>query len=155
MTTSQFWRKTAEIYRARRAFWAKRSSAEQGAATLALAQSDVRFLPLPPAFNARPFIMYQWVKAFGMPVYHGKDLWTHRGLGGEPAEPEDVIRQRMERDWSQALELVKGTLCRRLSRLVGHFEEEDAYTVPGPTGESCMRSLFKVLPPAGPTSSAK
>ena len=104
---AQFWRTAAEIYRSRREFWAKRSSAEQGAATLALAQSPVRFLPLPPAFNARPFTMYHWLKAFGMPVYHGKDLWTHKGLDGEPAEPEGMIRQRMARDWTKALELVK------------------------------------------------
>jgi hypothetical protein len=104
---AQFWRATAELYRARRDFWAKRSSAEQGAATLALAQSDVRFLPLPPAFNARPFTMYQWLKAFGMPVYHGKELWARTGLNGQPAEPEAVIRERMERDWGKALELVK------------------------------------------------
>ena len=71
------------------------------------AQSDVRFLPLPPAFNARPFTMYQWLKAFGMPVYHGKELWTRTGLNGQPAEPEAVIRERMERDWGKALELVK------------------------------------------------
>ena len=103
----QFWRATAAIYRDRRDFWAKRSSAEQGAATLALSQSDVRFLPLPPAFNARPFTMYQWLKAFGMPVYHGKELWTHKGLGGETAEPEQIIQQRMARDWSKAVELVK------------------------------------------------
>ena len=67
----------------------------------------MRFLPLPPAFNARPFTMYQWLKAFGMPVYHGKELWARTGLNGQPAEPEAVIRERMERDWGKALELVK------------------------------------------------
>ena len=104
---ADFWRTAAAIYSSRREMWAKRSSAEQGAATLALAQSSVRFLPLPPAFNARPFTMYTWLQAFGMPVYHGKHLWTHKGLDGKPAEPEAMIRQRMARDWGNALALVK------------------------------------------------
>ena len=103
----QFWSTAARIYRERRQFWRGRSSAEQGAATLALAESGVRFLPLPPAFNARPYTMYQWLVAFGMPVYHGKDLWARKGLSGETLDPEGLIRQRMLRDWDQALALVK------------------------------------------------
>ena len=47
-----------------------------------------------------------------MPIYHGKDLWTHKGLDGKPAEPEAMIRQRMARDWGNALGLVKTSLTK-------------------------------------------
>ena len=46
-----------------------------------------------------------------MPIYHGKELWTHKGLDGKPAEPEAMIRQRMARDWGNALGLVKTSLA--------------------------------------------
>ena len=105
---AQFWENTLRLYRERLGFWKMRSSAEQGAATLALAESDVRFLPLPPSFNARPFTMYHWLKGFGMPIYHGKELWKRQGLKGEKLAPERIIEQRMLRDWStSAVDLVR------------------------------------------------
>ena len=105
---TQFWQATLRLYRERLGFWKMRSSAEQGAATLALAESDVRFLPLPPSFNARPFTMYHWLKGFGMPIYHGKELWKRQGLKGEKLAPERIIEQRMLRDWStSAVDLVR------------------------------------------------
>ena len=87
-----------------------RTSGEQGATTLALASTDVRYMPLPPAFNARPYTMFNWIGPFGFPMYHGKELWKREGLegaaGGE-VTPEEAIRQRMVRDWGKAHELVK------------------------------------------------
>ena len=48
-----------------------------------------------------------------MPVYHGKELWRRQGLHGESLEPEEIIRQRMVRDWSEsALKLVRETAQR-------------------------------------------
>ena len=92
------------MYGKDRGFWKDRSSGEQGAATLALASVDVRYMPLPPSFNARPFTMLQYLKAFGVPVYHGKEIWQHRDLDGEIVADVDIlIGQRMLRDWDGAL----------------------------------------------------
>ena len=41
-------------------------------------------MPLPPAFNARPFTMLSYLKVFGLPVYHGKELWKRQDLNGRP-----------------------------------------------------------------------
>jgi len=68
-----FWEETRKVYLEKGgAYWRLRSSGEQGAATLALARTDVRFLPLPPSFNARPYTELQAAKVFGAPVYHGQ-----------------------------------------------------------------------------------
>ena len=52
-------------YESRTHYWSKRSSGEQGAATLALARTDVRYMPLPPSFNSRPFTMLTYLSVFG------------------------------------------------------------------------------------------
>ena len=70
------------------------SSGEQGAATLALARTDLRYVPLPPGFNARPYTMLSYLSIFGIPVYHGKELWKGLDLSGQPAEQETIIAQR-------------------------------------------------------------
>ena len=54
-----FWQETIDEFSRRELFWNERSSGEQGAATLALSRVDVRYLPLPPSFNARPYTMSQ------------------------------------------------------------------------------------------------
>ena len=66
--------------------------------TLALASTDVRFLPLPPAFNARPFTMYGWVRVFGFPVIHTKDTWLRNGSRVE-VTPEAVALRHIVRGW--------------------------------------------------------
>ena len=100
-----FWAAATRIYRDRKSHWEARSSAEQGAATLALASVDVRFLPLPPSFNARPYTMYNYVPAFGFSVYHGKELW--RSAGGQTANESlhtaQVVRERLLENWRTAL----------------------------------------------------
>ena len=76
-----------------------------------------------------------------MPIYHGKELWTHKGLDGKPAEPEAMIRQRMARDWGNALGLVKTSLA------------ED---VPAPRSPSLMprwRNVVDMLAQNGRTQS--
>jgi hypothetical protein len=67
----------------------------------------VRFFPLPPAFNARPYTMFQWARVFGVAVYHGKDLWRRRADEGAPgagtmATPDEMVAYRLARDWEQA-----------------------------------------------------
>lgn len=52
-------------YESRSYYWSKKSSGEQGAATLALARTDIRYMPLPPSFNARPFTMLTYISVFG------------------------------------------------------------------------------------------
>jgi len=103
-----FWEETRKVYLEKGgAYWRLRSSGEQGAATLALARTDVRFLPLPPSFNARPYTELQAAKVFGAPVYHGKQLWRRVAdadapNAGKPATPEQLVRFRMARDWDKA-----------------------------------------------------
>jgi hypothetical protein len=104
---ANFWRAAAREYLSRPTFWEGRSSGEQGAATLALARTDVRFLPLPPAFNARPYTMLQYYSVFGVPVYHGKELWSRKGLDGKEADMESVLRQRVLRDWDKARKVLE------------------------------------------------
>ena len=94
-----FWQATMREYDGRKGVWSRKSSAEQGAATLALGRVDVRFLPLPPSFNARPFTMLSYIHTFGLPVYHGKELWKGVGLNGQTAHVEAIIAERMLRDW--------------------------------------------------------
>ncbi len=60
----------------------------------------MRFFPLPPSFNARPMTMFQWAGVFGLPIYHGKELWRHRAdedapRAGKPADAEAIITHRM------------------------------------------------------------
>ena len=83
-----------------------RSSGEQGAATLALANVDLRMLPLPPSFNARPATLYEYLRSFGVSIYHGKELYTHRGLKGGQLEPKQMVGERMARDWRGAVKLL-------------------------------------------------
>lgn len=101
-----FWAETIREYESRSNFWGYKSSGEQGAATLALARVDVRYVPLPPSFNARPFTMLSYISAFGLPVYHGKDLWQRKDLAGQNAHVEAIIAQRMLRDWDQTRDLL-------------------------------------------------
>jgi len=96
-----FWQATIDEFSSREAYWLERSSGEQGAATLALSRVDVRYMPLPPTFNARPYTMLQYIDVFGVPVYHGKELRTGKDLRGEPQPNMDlVIGERMMRDWN-------------------------------------------------------
>lgn len=101
------------------------AGAEQGAATLALASSDVRFIPLPPSFNARPYTMYNYIPAFGFPIYHGelvpcpplcesrpremsrapppspgKELWR---FANDSVRTGRVVRERLLENWRTAL----------------------------------------------------
>mmetsp|Transcript_29041 Transcript_29041/g.60951 ORF Transcript_29041/g.60951 Transcript_29041/m.60951 type:complete len:409 (+) Transcript_29041:276-1502(+) len=99
---AQFWRTAYEEYVRDKSYWRARSSGEQGAATYALSKTDVRFMPLPPAFNARPYTLYQWLEPFGISIYHGKELWKHEGLDGQRVSVPQAIRQRMLRDWRKA-----------------------------------------------------
>ena len=70
------------------------------AVTAALAQVDVRLMPLPPSFNARPYTLYHWLEAFGVVVFHGKEMWKHRDLSGRPvASMRELVRERMQRDY--------------------------------------------------------
>ena len=93
-------------------YWEARSSGEQGAATRALGSTDLRFVPLPPGFNARPYTMYQHIAAFGFPVYHGKELWTGEAAPeGRKAEVEREMRQRLLDNWRTALALAQETLA--------------------------------------------
>merc|ERR1712228_513238 len=94
-----FWRVAFLEYTHQQPYWEARSSGEQGAVTYALGKVDVRFLPLPPAFNARPHTLFRWLEPFGVSVYHGKELWKGQDLNGSAALPKEIIRQRMERDW--------------------------------------------------------
>ena len=104
---TRFWEATIKEYESRAtSYWNRRSSGEQGAATLALARSDLRFLPLPPSFNARPFTMYSYMQTFGLPVYHGKELWKGLDLSGKPAHVEAIIAERMLRDWDQTRDIL-------------------------------------------------
>ena len=57
----------------------------------------MRFLPLPPAFNARPYTLYQWLQPFGVAVYHGKEMWQHKNLAGKPASVRELVRERLVR----------------------------------------------------------
>ena len=98
---ASFWAATAAEYSSRQSYWRGRSSGEQGAATLALSRVDVRYLPLPPSFNARPYTMLQYIDVFGVAVYHGKDLWQGKDLNGQPASVERIIGERMMRDWNK------------------------------------------------------
>ena len=55
-------------------------------------------MPLPPSFNARPFTMFTYLTAFGMPVYHGKQIWKGLNLGMlSPIEPETLPLLRSAR----------------------------------------------------------
>ena len=94
---SAFWAAAVSEYSNRAAFWEHRSSGEQGATTLALARTDVRFMPLPPAFNARPYTLYMHLNVFGVAVYHGHDL--PKSLEGRNASLEAIIGKRMLHDW--------------------------------------------------------
>ncbi|KAL1529165.1 hypothetical protein AB1Y20_000124 [Prymnesium parvum] len=98
----RFWRVAYEEYQREQKYWEQRSSGEQGATTYALGLTDVRFIPLPPAFNARPYTLFQWLQPFGLSVYHGKELWKLRDLQDKVATPQEIIRQRMVRDWDIA-----------------------------------------------------
>ena len=103
-----FWQATIDEFSQREAYWTSRSSGEQGAATLALSRVDVRFMPLPPVFNARPYTMMHYVNVFGVPVYHGKDLWTRMDLQGKYEPNADaIISQRMLRDWNGTAEVLR------------------------------------------------
>ena len=101
-----FWAEATREYEKRAQFWKHRSSGEQGAATLALARTDVRYLPLPPSFNARPFTMLTYLSVFGVSIYHGKDLWTGKLLSGEPGAPAAIIAERMLRDWDRTRDVL-------------------------------------------------
>ena len=101
-----FWKEATREYESRLSYWSRKSSGEQGAATLALSRVDVRYLPLPPSFNARPFTMLSYLSTFGMPVYHGKDLFQRKNLAGQPAHVESLIAERMLRDWDQTRDIL-------------------------------------------------
>ena len=77
--------------------------------------NQVRFLPLPPSFNARPYTMLQYLRVFGVPIYHGKGLWEHKGLSGRESSPEEMVRERMLRDWDAA----RGVLAGEFPRAAG------------------------------------
>lgn len=108
---SKFWSRALELFLEQPDYWHGRSSGEQGALTLALAETDVRFIPLPPSFNARPFTLYQWLEAFGVSVYHGKEMWRHADAAGNPASVHTLIREKLMHDWSGALKLLERSLA--------------------------------------------
>jgi len=85
----RFWAAALRVYLERPEYWRQRTSGEQGAATLALAQSDVRFMPLPPAFNVRVHTTSRWLPVFGAQVLHRHDLWKRPATParGEEAKP--------------------------------------------------------------------
>lgn len=107
--TAKFWAEARHWYNSQAQYWASRSSAEQGAATYALASSEVRYVPLPPSFNVRPYTLYQWLYVFKFVVYHGKDMWGVGGVNG--AKDEGALRrllgQRLLRDWGQVTNLIR------------------------------------------------
>ena len=101
-----FWAETTKEYEARIGYWSRKSSGEQGAATLALSRVDVRFMPLPPSFNARPYTMLSYINTFGLVVYHGKELWKGVSIAGSPAPVESMIAERMLRDWDSSRDVI-------------------------------------------------
>lgn len=107
-----FWREATREYSQNLAYWQQRSSGEQGAATLALSRVDIRYVPLPPSFNARPFTMLTYLTVFGLPVYHGKDVWRGRLTTGERAEPDGIIAERMLRDWDATRDILAAQFAR-------------------------------------------
>lgn len=146
-TTSRvaaFWAAAADEFMSHRTYWASRSSGEQGAATLALSRVDVRFLPLPPSFNARPYTMLQYLRVFGVPIYHGKGLWEHKGLDGRDSTPEEMVRERMLRDWDGARDV-----------LASEFPRSDGAT-DSDTNAECLRRCASNSQALGtsPTTSA-
>ena len=82
----RFWNVAWEIFMRNVTYWRARSSAEQGAATLALAEVDVRLLPLPPSFNARESTTLGWLSTFGDALYHGHLLWRSADPRREAAD---------------------------------------------------------------------
>ena len=108
-----FWAEATREYEQRRGYWAQRSSGEQGAATLALARTDVRYMPLPPGFNGRPYTMFTYLTAFGLPVYHGKELWKGLDLADRQAPTEAIIAQRMLRDWDEYRDVLAAQFAER------------------------------------------
>ena len=86
---------------------------------MALAETDVRFLPLPPAFNARPYTMYSWVHSFGFAIVHAKDLWQPALSSPEsPVAAVDAdVRSRLREGWSRtAPQLVNKALAEGVER---------------------------------------
>jgi hypothetical protein len=52
--------------------------------------------------------MMHYVNVFGVPVYHGKDLWTRMDLQGRYEPNADaIISQRMLRDWNGTAEVLR------------------------------------------------
>ena len=68
---------------------------------------DVRYVPLPPSFNARPFTMLTYLTVFGVPVYHGKDVWRGKLTTGQSAQPDGIIAERMLRDWDATRAIIE------------------------------------------------
>ena len=54
--------------------------------------------------------MLQYYNVFGMPLYHGKELWTGKDLHGHEAETEEILRQRTLRDWDMIRGFAAGGL---------------------------------------------
>ena len=89
----RYWELATATYVRQRQMWEKYTSGEQGAMTEALGEARISYVPLPPAFNFRPFTVFQWLEPFGVSIYHGKDLRSE-------ADPRATILERMKGDWA-------------------------------------------------------
>ena len=126
-SVKQFWAAALQIYKDDSNYWRKRSSGEQGAATLALSQVAVRYMPLPPSFNGRRQTMNLWLKTFGMPIYHGHHLWMKRDASNKPMPPvEQRIADEAASTWSGAM---KDALEGKLKGAIRSKEEQQQEAV--------------------------
>ena len=89
-----FWRVAYNEYIRQQNYWEARSSGEQGATTYALGMSDVRFMPLPPAFNARPYTLFQWVRHAVPTAAHCPPRTARRALPATHCPPCTARRAR-------------------------------------------------------------
>ena len=136
-----FWAEATREYEQRRGYWAQRSSGEQGAATLALARATC-YVPLPPGFS-RPYSMFTYLTAFGLPVYSRS--YGGLDLADRQAPTEAIIAQRMLRGGT-----IQGRARHQLRR--GTSRIRRASSIPLDEGGGRWASALRthaVLHPAG------